>query len=298
MDRHVSRGDNDRMKRIPVFFSSRMVCAQNASFSPSAGKPAAVVASWKRLGVPLAWHAPAPATRDELALAHDGDFVDDVLACRRKNGFDNTSAEVAATLPWTTGAMLSAARYVLREKVPVAAAPCSGFHHATWSSAGGFCTFNGLMVTAAALHAEGASLVGIVDCDMHYGDGTDDIIEKLDAGSWLAHFTAGARYQHPGQAGAFFKELARVLRSLKSCDVVLYQAGADPHIHDPLGGFLTTDELLARDRLVFRELLALGVPVVWNLAGGYQVEKDGSIPKVLAIHDNTMKAAGEAYQRL
>jgi hypothetical protein len=37
--------------------------------------------------------------------------------------------------------------------------------------------------------------------------------------------------------------------------------------------------------------MALGVPVVWNLAGGYQVEADGSIPKVLEIHENTALVA-------
>jgi hypothetical protein len=40
---------------------------------------------------------------------------------------------------------------------------------------------------------------------------------------------------------------------------------------------------------------AFGIPVVWNLAGGYQVEKDGSIPKVLEIHDNTMRECVRVY---
>ena len=37
------------------------------------------------------------------------------------------------------------------------------------------------------------------------------------------------------------------------------------------------------------------VPVAWNLAGGYQREPDGSIPKVLEIHDNTLRACAEAF---
>jgi len=71
------------------------------------------------------------------------------------------------------------------------------------------------------------------------------------------------------------------------CDVVLYQAGADPHVDDPLGGWLTTEQLRRRDARVFQTFARLGVPVAWNLAGGYQREPDGSIPKVLEIHDNT-----------
>jgi acetoin utilization deacetylase AcuC-like enzyme len=65
---------------------------------------------------------------------------------------------------------------------------------------------------------------------------------------------------------------------------LLYQAGADPHIADPLGGWLTTAQLRERDRLVFTRCKALGLPVAWNLAGGYQ----NPLRKVLDIHDNTM----------
>jgi len=44
----------------------------------------------------------------------------------------------------------------------------------------GFCTFNGLVVTARRLLEEGAvQRVMILDCDMHYGDGTDAIITRL-----------------------------------------------------------------------------------------------------------------------
>ena len=82
---------------------------------------------------------------------------------------------------------------------------------------------------------------------------------------------------------------------MSDCDVVLYQAGADPHINDPYGGWLTTDELRQRDAVVFDALKAAGVPVAWDLAGGYQTERDGSIPKVLEIHDNTMRECVRVY---
>lgn len=282
------------MKTMPVFFTKQMV-ARSDSYSPSAGKPALVVDSWKRLGLPLAFFEPAPATRDELARAHDRGYVRDVLELRRRNGFDNCSAEVAASLPYTTGSMLSAARHAVQHG-GAAVAPCSGFHHAGWDRGGGFCTFNGLMVTAATLRAEGAERIGILDCDMHYGDGTDDILERLGAPAWVQHFTAGSRFVRPEQAGEFLDTvLPRELKKLKGCSVVLYQAGADPHVDDPLGGWLTTAQLYARDRLVFSTLRELGVPVAWNLAGGYQRDARGGIPKVLEIHDNTMRACAEVH---
>lgn len=273
--------------RLPVFYTPKMV-ADSGSMSPSAAKPAQVVAHWLACGFPIDVIEPAPVTIDELARVHDRAWAEDVLACRATNGFGNRSPEVAATLVYTSGSMLSAARYALAHRT-IAAAPCSGFHHAG-PRAGAFCTFNGLVVTAAALHAEGVKRIGIVDLDMHYGDGTDRLIEQhgLD---YIDHFTAGADFTGAHQAPLFFRELPDRLRAMRDCDLVLYQAGADPHIDDPLGGWLTTAELHRRDEIVFREARALGIPVAWNLAGGYQVEADGSIPKVLEIHENTARAA-------
>jgi IMP dehydrogenase/GMP reductase len=69
-------------------------------------------------------------------------------------------------------------------------------------------------------------------------------------------------------------------------DLVLYQAGADPHQNDPLGGWMTTAELRERDALVFETARARGLPLVWNLAGGYQRDAQGGIAPVLEIHRN------------
>ncbi|MFT3711525.1 MAG: hypothetical protein QM817_28145 [Archangium sp.] len=280
------------MKTLPLFFSESMV-AESGCVSPSAKKPLAVVESWRRLGVPLEVREIAPVTVAELARAHDARFVNDVLSRKVENGFGNRSKAVAQSLPWTSGAMRSAAMHAWRNG-GVAVAPCSGFHHAGWKHTAGFCTFNGLMVTAMALHDAGAKRVGILDCDHHEGDGTDDILRTLNV-DWVDHFTVGGRWSRPRDVSAFFKALPSVLEEMSSCDVVLYQAGADPHVNDPFGGWLTTPELRERDELVFDTFAEAGVPVAWNLAGGYQVEADGSIPKVLEIHDNTLLACAAAW---
>ncbi len=104
------------------------------------------------------------------------------------------------------------------------------------------------MVAALALHHEdGLARVGILDHDMHDGNGTEDIIERLGASS-VTHFTAGAHYSVEGEGPRMLAELPSQVRAMAGCDVVLYQAGADQHIADALGGLLTTEELLARDR--------------------------------------------------
>lgn len=73
---------------------------------------------------------------------------------------------------------------------------------------------------------------------------------------------------------------------MKDCDVILYQAGADPHVDDPLGGWLTAAQLSRRDSIFFEAAAHLKLSLEWNLAGGYQNPLD----KVLDIHDNTLSA--------
>ena len=278
---------------LPVFFAPEML-ADSRSYSPSAAKPAAVVRRWLDLGFPVRVAAPAPVDAATLALAHDAAFVRDVLGCRRENGFGNRAADVARSLPWTTGAMLSAARAALATG-GFAVAPCSGFHHARWSAPAGFCTFNGLAVTALALLRSGAARrIGILDFDYHEGDGTEDILARVPEARDIVHYTAGAHHSRPATARAFLASIPELLATLEGCDVVLYQAGADPHVDDPLGGFLTSEELYERDVAVFRGAKRLALPVAWNLAGGYQRDADGGIEPVLAIHAATMRACVEA----
>lgn len=270
------------MDRLPVFYSPRQV-ARPASYSPSPGKPAEVVADWLASGIPIDVRLPQPVSRATLALAHKRSFVDAILNCVRDNGFGERSRAVADSLPWTSGSMLAAAREALQNKT-VAVSPTSGFHHACYDSCGGYCTFNGLMVTALALKAERAiDRIGILDCDVHYGNGTDDIIKKLKI-DWVRHVTTGTHYEP--EADLFLARLPDIVRGFADCNLLLYQAGADPHIDDPLGGFLTTAQLALRDRIVFGMAHQIGLPVAWNLAGGYQKP----LEKVLAIHRNTLQS--------
>jgi acetoin utilization deacetylase AcuC-like enzyme len=227
---------------------------------------------------------------EQICLAHDAGYVQGVMNGHVANGFGNTLADVAAALPWTSGAMIAAARAAIANG-SVGVAPVSGFHHACYNRGGGFCTFNGLMVTALALQADNsARRIGILDYDMHYGNGTDDILQRLCPQS-ISHYTAGKEFHSVGQAAKFLAGVSARIQSFSGCDVLLYQAGADPHIDDPLGGWLSSDQLSERDRLVFRTCKEIGLPVAWNLAGGYQTP----LRRVLDIHDATMRVCIEIY---
>lgn len=271
---------------MKVFYTPKMV-ADSESFSPSASKPTLVVESWLAHGFTIDIVEPSPVTLEQLYRAHNPDYVDGVLTYRIPNGFYNRSKAVANSLIYTSGAMLDAAKAAILTG-NVACAPVSGFHHACWNQSGGYCTFNGLMVTALSLLDDSlAKKVGILDCDQHYGNGTDDIIDELGIRDLVHHHTVGKRSIMPGD---FFIKLPELVRSFADCEVLLYQAGADPHINDPLGGWLTTKQLRLRDQVVFETAKDMGLPVAWNLAGGYQRDKQGTIRPVLDIHDNTMRA--------
>jgi hypothetical protein len=111
---------------LPVFYDPRQHTEANESFSPSAGKPAKVVARWQRSKIPVRLMPVEPVTPEQLALAHSREYVDGVLAGRVPNGFGNTLKEVATTLPWTTGSLVSAAIHVAQNG-GVAVSPTSGF---------------------------------------------------------------------------------------------------------------------------------------------------------------------------
>lgn len=274
---------------VAVYFHPRMV-ANAHSFSPSAAKPAQVVAAWRKRGFPIEVRSPRAASIEALCAVHHPRYVHGVLDGRIENGFGNTLPAVAASLPWTNGAMVDACFAAIANGIG-AVAPVSGFHHAQHASGGGFCTFNGLLVAAAEVRRKQPDArIGILDFDMHYGDGTAQILKHLRL-DWIVHYTAGAQYQHEHQAAAFLEAIPKLLERFAGCAVLLYQAGADPHVDDPLGGWLTSRQLAQRDRLVFEHAARLRLPVAWNLAGGYQEP----IAKVLAIHDATMRECVRAW---
>jgi acetoin utilization deacetylase AcuC-like enzyme len=277
---------------MKVFYRPEQVATSHQP-SPSALKPKLVVADW--LADP-AINAEIcsfkPVSSKTIMLAHDPSFVRGVLSGRLENGFGNHSADVSASLTYTTGSMLAAAEHAVLHREAVCS-PTSGFHHAEFDTAMAYCTFNGLMVTALALQKAGlVQRVGILDCDAHYGNGTDHIIGQLGI-DWIRHHTLGKHFYNEESAagGKFETWLQKAIDSCRDCDLILYQAGADPHLDDPLGGILTVEQLSWRDRQVFEQLGHL--PLVWNLAGGYQIGQGITeairLEPILALHRQTAR---------
>lgn len=291
---------------MKVFFDPRQVAAAE-SFSPSAGKPGLVVDSWRRRGVPFVIRSFDPLTLDQMALAHSPAYIKNILSRKQTNGFGNRSKSVADSLPWVCGSMAAAAQCSF-ETGETCFSPTSGAHHAGYNFGGGFCTFNSLMIAVQLLRQTFSDTrVAIIDCDAHFGNGTEDIIRRLRIPE-VSHYSFGherlrTRRMSPRDYHAadgiydpdveeWLEELpGKMWGYLKGCDVAIFNAGVDPHIDDPLGGYLTTEEMAQRDDIVLRTAFECGVPVALALAGGYQKGANDSINAVLSLHDTTFETA-------
>lgn len=305
------------VKKIKVVFSQKMVADSGNDKSPSAHKPGLMAQYLK--DHPISDPAlepefvePEAVSVEDICRCHAEAYVKDVLALKQPNGFGTLSQSVADSLPYTNGSMYTAAKIATKDMPAVSLS--SGFHHAEWHGqprSYSFCTFNGLMIAAVKLVQEGMKNVAIVDCDMHYGNGTDDIIRrfrlrdglpelKLGLGEWTGsyyHSTFGYFFGLPRQAPAYLANIQTVRSDLKIVkpNVIIYQSGADVHVDDPQGGVLTEEEMYKRDVEIFKIAKDLQIPLAWNLAGGYQIAADGSIDKVLKLHWNTFKACAEVF---
>src|SRR5690606_17639275 len=100
-----------------------------------------------------------------------------------------------------------------------------------------------------ALRREGrVERVGILDLDQHWGDGTHDIVRRLQLG-WIAHHSPGPDAPRADEAERYLKRLPGIVSTFHDCDLLFYQAGADAHVDNPLGGWMASDQLAERDRI-------------------------------------------------
>jgi len=113
----------------------------------------------------------------------------------------------------------------------------------------------------------------------------------------LRHYSSGGDAEAKAPAAErWLKRLPEIVRDFSGVGLIIYNAGVDAHLDDPLGGNLNSEQLARRDRIVFDVAREIGVPICTSLAGGYQVRKDGSLDPVLRLHDATLVAAWEMYE--
>jgi histone deacetylase 11 len=183
-----------------------------------------------------------------------------------------------------TGGTLLASRLALEHSMAINLG--GGFHHAAADWGGGFCVYADIPWAAAVLHREGRiGKVMAIDLDAHQGNGTAAVFTKW---SWASIFDAYQGDLFPsrkepedysfalpgGTTGGEYLDLIRkflpnALDAFRP-DLVIYNAGSDPFVHDPLAGLrLTKSDLTDRDLMVFTLVRERSIPVVMVLSGGY-----------------------------
>ncbi|MEE4339229.1 histone deacetylase family protein [Erythrobacter sp.] len=240
-------------------------------------------------GAAMTEHAPEPAPREWLEAVHDPHYVEEVFTVsvprekERRIGFPVTE-RIRDRVRHTNGGTWLAAHLAMEHGY--AANSAAGSHHALANTGAGYCVFNDLAVASNRLIAEGsARRILIVDLDVHQGDGTasltalrDDIFTlSLHAEKNFPVRKARSNCDVPlpdglgdeGYMEALAAHLPRIMDTFAP-DMVLYQAGVDPHVNDKLGRLALSDEgLERRDRFVVREARRRGLPVASALGGGY-----------------------------
>jgi acetoin utilization deacetylase AcuC-like enzyme len=289
------------------------VAPGRAGSGHSFNKYGLVMTALAESGAPYTVHTPDPMPRVWIEAVHDPDYVAEVIACavppekERRIGFA-VDDRVSRRSQLSPGGTWLAAR--LARVHGFAANAAGGSHHALHETGAGYCVFNDLAVAANRLLEEGeARRILIVDLDVHQGDGTAALLAgRPDAFTLSVH----ADHNFParkarssldvgladGTGDAAYLEilhdiLPRVMADFTP-DLILYQAGVDPHAEDRLGRLALSDAgLEARDRLVMRTARHAGVPVASVLGGGYGAD----VMAVARRHARTMLTlADEAWR--
>jgi len=168
------------------------------------------------------------ATFEQLELAHSIDHINDV---KNEGVFD--IASMAA------GGAIHAARIGLNE-------PCFALirppgHHASAGSAWGFCYFNNMAVSLLTLKSELLIKTAFVlDIDLHYGDGTDNILGTFN---WVETFNPETNNRKQ-----YLNKVKEVLSGIK-VDIIGISAGFDNH-KDDWGGLLSTEDYFVIGKMV------------------------------------------------
>ena len=238
-----------------------------------------------------------PYTAIDFEEAHHREYVRGVLKNVAPNGFGTIDPEITNSLLYSNAGHWAAAKHVLQQggvRGGVACSATQGFHHAHFEDGYGFCTFNGLMITAMKALRNGATNVLIIDGDGHHGDGTEDVLDHLMIRGRVTNITRPdiGRPVHSHWNAEMWQSFAKGLIRSSKAGIILYQAGADAWDQDPYGaGYLSKEGLAARDRGIFTAAREAGVPLVWNLAGGYSKPMQHTID----IHLQTLAISDEVY---
>ncbi len=234
-------------------------------------------------------HQPLSVSRRDLERIHQRcyhqAFSSDTLSRpeQRRIGLPATRPLVQRT--WlAVGGTLLTARLALQHGL--ASHLAGGTHHAHPGFGSGFCIFNDCAVAARVLldHGDVKQLM-LLDLDVHQGDGTAACFSEeprvftlsVHAASNFPLRKVSSDLDIPLPDGTsddtylqtIGDQLPQLLDRVRP-ELVIYNAGVDPHRDDRLGRLALSDQgLLMRDRLVLDACLRRKIPIATVIGGGY-----------------------------
>ena len=291
---------------MAVLFSTHPAFAEH---QPGAGHPErperlqAVLAGVERshLDSTLVPVSPRAATRDDLLRVHPAELVDALERFMAAGGGAIDGDTAVSEGSWDAALMAAGAGLDAVERLDRGegdAAFCAvrpPGHHATPTRAMGFCLFNNVAVTAAALADRGERVL-IVDYDAHHGNGTQDVfwrdervayvsfheyplypgtgaLDEAGAGEgtgWTVNLALPA-----GATGDVYRHAVELvvapLAEEHGSTWLLLSAGFDAHRADPLTGLGLTSGDMADLTLDLLQLAPPGRRLAF-LEGGYDLE--------------------------
>ena len=190
---------------------------------------------------------PRAATESEILLAHTLQHLQSV----KKQELFSISALAAG------GAIQAATEGLHHPSFGLVRPPG---HHASTNSAWGFCYFSNMAIAFLALQEQQKIKTGyILDIDMHFGDGTTNILKENNAIT-VHNIETEVREE-------FMLEVKHEMANCQA-DLIGISAGFDNHIND-WGGVLLTEDYQEIGRLVKEATTRNGGGCFAILEGGY-----------------------------
>ncbi len=261
----------------------------------------------------LRFFRPHIVSDEHVLTVHSQEYYTNLVS-----GTLNPSDLRRIALPWSpelirrtrtgVGGSIHTAELALR--YGLACNTAGGTHHAYPEFGAGYCLLNDLAITARVVQKEhGVARILITDLDVHQGDGTAVIFQNDPSVFTLSmhcetnyplrkqrsdlDIALPAGIQDQEYLELLYKQYPRVLDSFRP-DLVLYDAGVDPHVADDLGTMELTDEgLQERDCFVLHECLSRNIPVACFIGGGY-----GELRGLSRRHTIIHKVASELYEKI
>lgn len=265
------------------------------------------------IATPSQTHTPRAATAENIETAHEKGYVRAYL-----EGSLDAGAIRRIGLPWSphlvtrtctaAGGTMRTAELALQ--YGLACNTAGGTHHAFAEYGSGFCIFNDLAIASKVLLDSGrAQKILIIDLDVHQGDGTAAIFRD-EPRVFTFSMHCGVNFPFTKQQGdldislpegmdddAYLRTLDTYLFGLLddvAPDLVLYDAGVDPHEADWLGRLsLTDDGLFRRETAVLEACVSRGIPVAAVIGGGYADDMEALAYRHSLLH----RAASRIFKK-